>query len=423
MTRTAKPPNMAYIVMESHRCLAIFLCVHLIISTFSLASTSERKLSIEYNPNCTIAVCKNSTDNKNLVYVKAVGNDVIHYLWSSIGAPTLVLATTPNNTKLHVNWEKLMSSGESNTAIEFVPNDVIYSMAMVFTRMFEYDDVNDTSVISKCPRCNMKSLLLEDLKWQDMNITINETTHSAVLNTTLYQPSIKGNGTISIQFTAYGEKDRSKILPHLQYTANTTQVDFTIDSLEPAFNSSRFALEVLAVSGQKNPKEDIIKQMTKSIDDEYTPGMFEVDELHLPPQPPKSKYGSYSQWKPVCYFGQARDLSNALEANSDDLQTENLYIPRESIMVKFYDMKEVDMAAFNLSFGTSKDGFYNAHHYVTWTTNVGYGTPPEDELSLLVIIVLIAGLGIPVLLIVAGGTYVCIKKRRQKYKELTLLVN
>lgn len=46
------------------------------------------------------------------------------------------------------------------------------------------------------------------------------------------------------------------------------------------------------------------------------------------------------------------------------------------------------------------------------TASIGYGQPPVESVSLLVIIVIAAGLGIPVIIILLGGIYVCIKRRR-----------
>ena len=40
--------------------------------------------------------------------------------------------------------------------------------------------------------------------------------------------------------------------------------------------------------------------------------------------------------------------------------------------------------------------------------------PPSDKISILVIIVISAGLGLPVLIIIVGGIYVCAKKKTTK---------
>ncbi|XP_006811218.1 glycosylated lysosomal membrane protein A-like [Saccoglossus kowalevskii] len=398
--------------------LLILLLVPVIAA--SSVHSEDRTISIVYNPNCTTDACHNTSDYKNLVYVKAEGTqDIIHYLWSSIGAPTILLVRTSKDAELRVNWDKVLNS--ENGGIVFVPSsEVTYSMALVISRLIEYNDSNNNADL-ETKNTTKHVTLLQNLQWQDMSLSINETKHTALMMTTLYQPLLKENGTISIQLRAFATHDRSDILPHLLYTSNTTQMDVSLNGLVPMYKASRFAIEMLAIKNGHNAKKNISIHMSRSIDDEYTPGMFKVYELHLPSQPP-SHYGGYCQWKPVCYGNQIRDLANALEVKYYDEKYTDVYIP-SSIINNYFVMDQVDMTSFNISFGTPKDGFYNATRYTGWTVNIAYGTPPEDQLSLLIIIVISAGLGLPVFLIFVGGIIICVRKRKEKYKELHLVVN
>ena len=45
------------------------------------------------------------------------------------------------------------------------------------------------------------------------------------------------------------------------------------------------------------------------------------------------------------------------------------------------------------------------------TAVVGHGNPPKEEVSIAVIIIISLGLGIPMLLVLAGGVYVVIRKK------------
>lgn len=47
------------------------------------------------------------------------------------------------------------------------------------------------------------------------------------------------------------------------------------------------------------------------------------------------------------------------------------------------------------------------------SATVGYGIPPQDKVSLMVIIIISVGLGIPVVIIIFGGIYVCAKRRKE----------
>ena len=60
--------------------------------------------------------------------------------------------------------------------------------------------------------------------------------------------------------------------------------------------------------------------------------------------------------------------------------------------------------------------------YFFRTFNVGYGQPPAEKVSLMIIIVISVGLGIPVILVIMGGIYICIRNhriRKRGFEELT----
>lgn len=61
------------------------------------------------------------------------------------------------------------------------------------------------------------------------------------------------------------------------HTENSTQVDITFDNMQTnkSFSHSRFAIELLVV-GEGNPSIPMFVNPRKSIDDEHTPGIFEV---------------------------------------------------------------------------------------------------------------------------------------------------
>ena len=76
-----------------------------------------------------------------------------------------------------------------------------------------------------------------------------------------------------LQILAFDQEGREKELPHLQFNENITQFDLTMDTLWSNFSKSRFAIETIMVGdGKANMKID----MTQSIDDEYSPGVFRV---------------------------------------------------------------------------------------------------------------------------------------------------
>lgn len=65
-------------------------------------------------------------------------------------------------------------------------------------------------------------------------------------------------------------------LPHLLYNDNITQLDFTLDKLNPLYKQSRFGLEVVVLSEDSPSNVPTDFHTEQSIDDEYTPGVFKV---------------------------------------------------------------------------------------------------------------------------------------------------
>lgn len=72
-------------------------------------------------------------------------------------------------------------------------------------------------------------------------------------------------------------KDYAVDLPHLIHTANSTLFDISLVNLTTSkeYNASRYAIHLLLVS--TDPETDTMHYtMRKSLDDEHTPGVFEV---------------------------------------------------------------------------------------------------------------------------------------------------
>lgn len=85
---------------------------------------------MQYNPGW-------NGSSVNLLHVRAAGpGDSLHYVWSSIGAPAVLLvATRSPSSALRVNWTQLLSPSPAG-AIWIEPADsVVYSSAVVFTKV------------------------------------------------------------------------------------------------------------------------------------------------------------------------------------------------------------------------------------------------------------------------------------------------
>ena len=82
--------------------------------------------------------------SQNLLHIQAVGtNSTLHYVWSSLGPPAvlLVATNTPNST-LSVNWSLLLSSDPDGGLMVLPKKSIQFSSALVFTRVRRLGEIH-----------------------------------------------------------------------------------------------------------------------------------------------------------------------------------------------------------------------------------------------------------------------------------------
>ena len=107
-----------------------------------------------------------------------------------------------------------------------------------------------------------------------------------------------------------------------------------------------------------------------SLDDEHTPGVFNTMNLRTPILGLFDQ--SYLQWKPICYIGPVRDITNSIDVSSYDIKPVNLTAENStlenSILWSYYGTRlhSLVLQSTNISFGTEKDGWYNKTPHISW---------------------------------------------------------
>ncbi|XP_072139679.1 glycosylated lysosomal membrane protein [Mobula birostris] len=394
--------------------------VSLLLSSWLLALGSgsllrddsfRRQITFEYNPGRNGSM----PAAPNVLHIRALGpTDTIHYLWSSLGAPTFlqVYSRSPNST-LHIDWSRLQLPDPAN-AIRIEPAEaVVYSTAVIFSRLLEYEDVNDTADLSQAPADKIyPPYQLEDFTWEDANATLNQTALTAQLQGRNASGTPFANGSIIFRITAFEGSGRDADLPRLFHTANTSKLEFVIEGLRPRGNKSRFGLELMVLEEEGTQWS---MKVSRTIDDEYTPSIFKVSKLVGAPENGSSQRG-FLQWKPVAY-GAVRPLrANSMQSRDYGLRTgHNRSLPTASLAFAFNrtaPTRHTRLFALNVSFGSAGQRLYPTHHYISWSVLVGHGAPPEDMFSVLVIAIMAVGLGLPAVLLPVGGVCVCIHRSR-----------
>ncbi|RDD44448.1 Glycosylated lysosomal membrane protein B [Trichoplax sp. H2] len=371
-----------------------------------------RQISMEYNPGCPKEICSTSTGNTsiNLIHVMAKnpynnGHD-IHYVWSTIGSPAVLIAYTVKSTEIKIDWAKFISDNPANS-ITFDP-EPFYTSGMQLTHLIEFVDVNDTARLNSSAEIHMYPF--HDMLWDSTSWVNSEKSDGRVNFTTEYGTNT--NGSILLSFDAGKSKERISRLPFLMITSNSSAVDLALHNLSTISNHSRFGLEMMFVNSYTQKPSKF--KSYRSIDDEYCPAVFTMIDVNLYGE--DASNGSYCQFRPVCYVNPHRALSGQKEVQYYEFVQASI-LPH-GILTAFYGEQDINIYGMNITFGQKKDGFYVATQFTSWTSTFGFGIPPVEKLSLAIIMIISVGLGAPVVLLIFGGIGVFIKARRKQYSRL-----
>ncbi|NWH80653.1 GLMPA protein, partial [Piaya cayana] len=361
---------------------------------------------MQYNPGW-------NSSSVNLLHVRAVGTaDTLHYVWSSIGAPTVLLvATESESSSLRVDWKRLLSPTPAGAVWIDPPSSVVYSAAVVFNKVYEYRD-------SKVPEgLFYPTYDLSDFSWDSINHTLNHTALTAEFRgVPVTDPGGSfSNGSVAFRVTAYESGGRDGLLPSLLHTANSSKVEFVLAGVAPRGNGSRFALEVATVEELGVAQK---LRSVRSIDDEYTPTVFEMLSLVAESRNDSSTL-SFLQWKATAYGSRTPRREDSIRCRSESLRAANWTLPVSSVVRAYFGEavgSSYTVSAVNISFGGEEGGVYQEKRYLSWSALLGFGQPPSDTFSPLVISITAAALGTPVLMLL-GGACLVLFAQRKRYSE------
>ncbi|KAF6738176.1 T-complex protein 1 subunit gamma [Oryzias melastigma] len=266
----------------------------------------QRKLIVSVNPNATTL-----PPGGDLLHVRAVGNDdTLHFLFCSQGAPTLLIVHTNSSTSsVQVNWPQFLSRNVSGGLRVEPQSSIQYSIAVVFSRLLEYDDVNDTA---KPDSGFFPPYELQNFKWTRLQL------FGAAALVCGKTPEF-GNGTLCLKLSVFDSDGRAESWPRLLHSSNSSQLEVWLDGITPQAPNSRFLLELQAVGGDFPLSRVDVRQF---IDDEFTPSIFKVSEWVSPAAGGSDVLG-YVQWKPVAYRQSSPALEDATPCRYSDPQSQD----------------------------------------------------------------------------------------------------
>ncbi|KAF7702576.1 hypothetical protein HF521_001859 [Silurus meridionalis] len=349
--------------------------------------TFRRKVSLEMNPGLTPPSV--APPGVSMLHTRALShNDTLHFLFCSGGAPALLLIhTNSSESEVHVNWTKFLSTDPTGSVKVEPESSVQHRGALVFTN----------SVLSP--------YRLHEFEWDDVNKTVDYTHHTAQLCGR--HASFSSNASLCLHFSAYDCSGREEAWPSLLHHANSSQLRVVLKGVMPRTNQSHFTLELQTVN-----EAGLLTQVDvhRSIDDEYTPSIFQVSEWVWPHDNSSSTVGFF-QWKPVVY----QKSLPAIEDATPCINSEPVTLPQAppSRIIPAYFNQHHFTHGLNITFNVTSELTPNSTQYLSWTMLAGIGTPPSDFFSSLVIAIMAVGLGTPLILLAAGGVYICVWKRKR----------
>ncbi|EFN86794.1 Uncharacterized protein C1orf85-like protein [Harpegnathos saltator] len=394
------------------------------MTRFSLTHSDLRSW---VNPGCD-EYCQRQ--NVTTLYLRADGaNDTLHYLWDfAIGRPSVLLALTSSSAWLNITWPDYLDKQENSIHFSEPP---VYVFGVIVNKIIEFNDVNDTALIDTADVASTNVLRPEYFYWRLVSMSKTDEFVYLDMEGNSYNDTAKNisrYGSIKLSLRGFCTVDHSDIVPHMLHTENSTQVDIILDDIQTnaSFSRSRFAIELLVVGGG-DPEIPMFVDPKKSLDDEHTPGIFEVVEVRTPPYKDLDialNAGAYLQWRPVSYNTGSREVTSSTETMQyPPKKVSNRTNAIDNSMLYCYYGKDTDallLQKVTVSFGSKGDGFYRKTSYSTWTFIIGYGTPPEERFSNLVIMIISIGLGLPLLIMVIVGLYLCIRRMPKRQGDVYL---
>ncbi|GAB1287699.1 Glycosylated lysosomal membrane protein [Apodemus speciosus] len=318
---------------------------------------------------------------QNLLHIRAVGsNSTLHYVWSSLGPPAVVLvATNTTQSVLSVNWSLLLSPDPTG-ALTVLPKDSVqFSSALVFTRLLEFDSTK-ASEGAQPPGKPYPPYSLAKFSWNNITKSLDLATLSTIFQGhPVDDPTgAFANGSLTFKVQAFSRSGRPTQPPRLLHTADVCQLEVALVGASPRGNHSLFGLEV-ATLGQDPDCPSVNER--NSIDDEYAPAVFQLNQLLWGSSP-----SGFMQWRPVAFSAEERARESALPCQASPLRHALAYsLPHSPIVQAFFGSQN-NFCAFNLTFGAPTGPGYWDQYYLSCASGRGFpssgcflSTSPRDH--------------------------------------------
>ncbi|NXF28129.1 GLMPA protein, partial [Rhodinocichla rosea] len=352
---------------------------------------------MEYNPGW-------NSSSVNLLHVRAVGPaDTLHYVWSSIGAPSVLLvATRSPSSALRVNWTQLLSPSPAGAVWIDPPDSVVYSTAVVFTKLFEFSEAKPLGELF------YPTYDLSEFSWDSLNHTLNHTALTAELRGV---PATDPGGAFANGSLAF------RVWPGAGGTSRG------LGAHPGAGDMSRGQGAGPGGTSKGQGKCPGGRELGQGAGDMCRgqgtcPGGRELLSL-LAESPNSSSPLAFLQWKAAAYGSPSPRREDGIRCRAGGLRVANGSLPGASLLQAFFGdslATSCTLSVLNVSFGGEEGHVYQERRYLSWSVLLGFGEPPRDTFSPLVISITAVALGTPLAMLLLGSCLVLLAQRR-RYSE------
>ncbi|KAG0712626.1 Glycosylated lysosomal membrane protein [Chionoecetes opilio] len=239
----------------------------------------------EINPGCEHCVGPTV-----VVTAGVAANNTLHHLWGTKGALSFLVVAGTGGPDVTVDWEALHNNTPGSITFQKDPS---HAFGFVIPSLVLYNDLKDNGAFQG--QNESLRVPMADFQWSARVLPGSPHQVAVEMETTHFQGMPLPNHTrILMKVSAYGQDGRSTVLPHLLRTPDSAQLDLILDNLNlnltqetQEWNKKRWGMDVVMFSSENKAKEEdeddfgIKFHTQKSLDDEHTPGVFNVKEEPL----------------------------------------------------------------------------------------------------------------------------------------------
>lgn len=440
---------------------------HLFIPCLGARTRLRNTLDLKFNLHCDLEECKSNDRNISAINLFQVvssnpeNSDKTNFIWSTIGGPPMVIATSSHNdSNLNINWRSLINATHHKNEIEDLrreDSDLHYdvdqdaTIGLMLEKIILYNDTDGNTVFN--PSDHHVQLPLSNINW---DLASKTTYHKDDFLKTVFrtrEPIMNGNLTVKIAIPRDYKADRQKEVPHLKLNGQSISMVIVVDGIKDRENYTH--LHFAFVVGVQSPSDGIFlnKYNESLISDEYSPGAFRIkslqfgvnqsssehtetensfdDDLKPTEKSPKADDLGFFYWKEVAYTNLRKLISrtiDVIDSEEGPYEFKNISeLTRSSPAFYQYFKHKPSKGSkymfyrFELNFG-SNDTQYSPTNYVDFSFVFGLKTAPQEQkFSFLVKVIMFICFCLPIAVMIAGLAYLTLKKLSQNSDTELLL--